>query len=75
MASVVKLDLIFQFDISNLNYSGIYVHVASNSLLGGLRGHGSLQMSSQVTYDPISEPIDLYYSCSQVYLASKSRGL
>ena len=26
----------FIFEISNLNYPGIYVHVASNSLLGGI---------------------------------------
>ena len=38
-ATVVEVsvaNLNFIFEISNLNYPGIYVHVASNSLLGGL---------------------------------------
>ena len=33
-ASVANFNFIFE--ISNLNYLGIYVHVASNSHLGGL---------------------------------------
>ena len=61
----------FKFDISNLKYPGIYVHVASNSHLGGLRGYDSLEMSPEVTYDPIFETFDFNYPCSQVYLASK----
>ena len=35
-ASVANFNFIFE--ISNLKYPGIYVHVASNSLLGGLWG-------------------------------------
>ena len=33
-----------RFDISNLDYPGIHVHIASN----GLRGHDGLQMTSEV---------------------------
>ena len=33
-----------RFDISNLDYPGLHVHIASN----GLRGHGSLQTTSEV---------------------------
>ena len=36
-----------RFDISNLDYPGIHVHIASK----GLRGHGGLQMTSEVTPD------------------------
>ena len=36
-------DLIF--DISNLDYPGMCMHIASN----GLRGHGGLQTTSEVT--------------------------
>ena len=38
-ATVVEVSVAnfnFIFEISNLNYPGIYVHVASNSLLGGI---------------------------------------
>ena len=38
-----------RFEISNLNYPGIIVHVASNSHFGGLGGHGGLQTASEVT--------------------------
>ena len=34
MASEVKFDQ--RFEISNLNYTDIYVHIYSNSFLGGL---------------------------------------
>ena len=34
----------FKFDISNLDYPGIHVHIVSNNL----RGHGGLQMTSEV---------------------------
>ena len=39
-----------RFEISNLDYPGIHVHIASNGLRGhdGLRGHGSLQTTSEV---------------------------
>ena len=33
-----------RFEISNLDYPGIHVHIASN----GLRGHGGLQTTSEV---------------------------
>ena len=36
-----------RFEISNLDYPGIHVHIASNSLRGhdSLQGHGGLQMT------------------------------
>ena len=39
-----------RFEISNLDYPGIHVHIASNGLRGrdSLRGHGGLQMTSEV---------------------------
>ena len=40
----VKFDL--RFEISNLNYPGIHVHVASNGHLHGLWGHDGLQTAS-----------------------------
>ena len=43
----------FILEISNLNYPDIYVQVASNSHLGGLRGHDGLQMTSKVTSETI----------------------
>ena len=40
----------FRLDISNLDYPGIHVHIASHGLRGhdSLRGHGDLQMTSEV---------------------------
>ena len=35
-----------RFEISNLDYPGIHVHIASN----GLRGHGGLQTTSEVIW-------------------------
>ena len=57
----------FIFEISNLNYPGIYVHVASNSHLGGLWG----QMTSEVTSDLKIELSDLDYLGSHASLAYK----
>ena len=39
-----------RFEISNPDYPGIHVHIASNGLRGhdSLRGHGGLQMTSEV---------------------------
>ena len=39
-----------RFDISNPDYPGIHVHIASNGLRGhdGLRGHSSLKTTSEV---------------------------
>ena len=47
--SDVKFDL--RFEMTNLNYHGIHVHIASDSHLGGLWGHGGLQMTSEVKAD------------------------
>ena len=71
MVEVSVANLNFIFEISNLNYPGIYVHVASNSLLGGLWGHDGLQMTSEVTSDLKIELSDLNYLCDQAYVAFK----
>ena len=44
-----------------------HVHIASN----GLRGHGGLQTTSEVTSDLKIQLSDLDYLCSHVSLASK----
>ena len=41
----------FIFEINNLNYRGVNVHVASYRYFGGLWGPASLQMTSEVTSD------------------------
>ena len=51
------------FEISNLEYPGIHVHIASNGLRGhgGLRGHSGLQTTSEVTFDLKIQLSDLDY--------------
>ena len=49
MTSEVKADL--RIELSDLNYPGIHVHVASNSHVGGLWCHDGLQMTSEVKAD------------------------
>ena len=61
--SEVKLDL--RFEMSNLQYHGIHVHIASDSHLGGF------QMTSDVKADLKIELSDLNYLCSNAYLACK----
>ena len=61
MTSEVKLDL--RFEISNLDYPGIHVHVASNSHIVDLWGHDSLQTASEFAYGLKIELSDLYYLC------------
>ena len=61
-----------RFDISNLYYPSIYVHVASNSHFGGVWGHGGLQMTSEVTSDLGNELSDLNYLCTHGFVASIS---
>ena len=56
-----------RFDISKLDYPGIHVHIAFN----GLRGHGGLQTTSEVTSDLKIQLSDLDYLCCHVSLASK----
>ena len=70
MASEVTFDL--RFEISNLNYPGIHMHVAPNSHFGGLRGHGGLKTASEVTSDLKFELSDLNNPCWQAFLACKS---
>ena len=54
-----------RFDISNLYYPSIYVHVASHS-------HFGLLMTSEVTSDLGIELSDLDYLCSHGFVASKT---
>ena len=68
MTSEVKFDLIFE--ISNLDCPGIHVHVASNSHIVDLRGHGSLQTASEVTNGLGIELSGLNNLCSHAFLAS-----
>ena len=69
IASEVILNLVFE--ISNLNYPGIHVHVASNGHLHGLCGHDGLQTASEVTSGLGIELSDINYPCSNAYLTSK----
>ena len=69
MASEFTFDL--RFEISNLNYPGIHVHVAPNSHFGGLGGHGSLKTTSEVTSGLKIKLSDLNYLCCHASLASK----
>ena len=55
-----------RFEISNLTYPGIHVHIASN----GFRGHGGLQTASEVTSDLKIQLSDLDYMCYHAFLAS-----
>ena len=68
MTSEVKFNL--RFEISNLDYSGIHVHVASYSHIVDLQGYGSLQIASEVTYGLGIELSDLNYLCNYASLAS-----
>ena len=67
--SIANLDFIFE--ISSLNYPGIYVHVASKSHIGGLWVHDGLQMTSEVTSDLKVEASDLNELCYYASLACK----
>ena len=55
-----------RFEISNHNYPGIHVHIASNSLIG----HGGLQTTSEVRSDLKIQLSDLDYICNHAFLAS-----
>ena len=68
LTSEVKSDLIFE--LSNLDYPGIHVHVASNCHFVDLGGHGSVQTASEVTNDLGIELINLNYICCHIFLAS-----
>ena len=69
MASKVKFNLMFE--ISNLNYSGIDMHIASKSI-----GHGGLQMASiasEVKFDLLFEINNLNYPGINVHVTSNSQ--
>ena len=69
MTSEVKVD--FRIELSNLNYHGIHVNIASGGHFGGLWGHGSLQMTSDVKADLKIELSHLNHLCPHASLASK----
>ena len=60
-----KAKFYLRFDASNLNYPGIYLHIAWNSHYGGLWGHSGLQMTSEVTSDLKFELSGLNNPCSR----------
>ena len=66
IASQVIFD--WRFEITDVNYPGIYVHAASNRDLGDLWGNGGLQMASEVKSDLKFELSDLNFICCNVYL-------
>ena len=74
--SDVKFDL--RFDTSNFKYTDIHVHIASGGHLGGLRGLGGLQMTSEVNltseviFDNKIEVWNLKYPDIHVHIASDS---
>ena len=73
MASEVKSDFIFE--LSDFDYPGNHVHIASNSHFGDLRGHGSLKMASMASgfkYDLRFEISNLNYPGINVHIASNS---
>ena len=55
----------------NLNYYGIYVHIAWISHFCGLLGHHGLQMTSEVTNDLIFGVSGVINPCSSAFLAPK----
>ena len=66
MASIAWKD---KFDLGNLNYPSINVHIANNSHFGGLWGRDSLQMASEVKSDLWIQLNDLDYIWSSGPLA------
>ena len=65
----VRFDL--RFNTSNLNYPGIYVHIAWKSFFGGLGGHSGLHMTSEVTSEIKLIFSDLNTLCSSVFMVSE----
>ena len=75
MAMIFEVIFGLRFEISNLNYPGIHVHVVSNSHFGGLWGHSSLQMASkasEVRFDLRFEISNLNYPGIHVHVAPNS---
>ena len=73
VALKVTFDIIF--DTSNLNYPGIYMHIAWNSHFGDLRGHSGLQTASvalEVKFDIRFDNSNLNYPGIYVYIAWNS---
>ena len=73
MMVVSEANFDLRFEIRNLKYPGTYVHVVSNSPLGGLWGHGGLQMTSEVTSGLRFEISNLNYPGTYVHVVSNSR--
>ena len=61
----------FVFQTGSLYYIGIHVHIAFYSYIGGLRGHCSLQMASEVTAGLRFKLLYLNNLYWNVFLASK----
>ena len=73
MASKFKFGL--RFEISKFNYQDIYVHIASNSILGSLRGHSDPQtasIASEVKFYLSFEISNLIYHGIHVHATSYS---
>ena len=64
MTSLIKFDI--QFEMTNLNFAGIYVYDGSNGHYDGLWGHGDLQMTLEVTAELKFEFIGLNNLCHQL---------
>ena len=67
VASNVKFD--WRFEIGNLNYLGIDVHISSNSFLGGLQ---TASIVAEVNFDLRFEISNLIYPGIHVYVAYNS---
>ena len=73
MAPEVKSD--FTFELSDFDYPGNHVHIASNSHFGDFRGHVSLKMASMASefkYDLRFEISNLNYPGIHMHIASNS---
>ena len=46
-----KVNVYLGFELSSISYPGIHVQIAFNGQFGGLWGHGSLQMASEIKHD------------------------
>ena len=62
-----------RFEISNYDYPGIHVRIASNGLRGhdGLRGHGGLQTTSEVMTSDLTSVTLITLVSSEAMVTSK----
>ena len=66
-----QISNLLRFEISNLIYHDIPVHIASKSHFGRIYGHGGLQMASEVEYDLRIKISDLNNPIFRVSLTCK----